>query len=100
MVATPITGTIDEIKGQGINGDIRLASDISSLRDALSNFDFSATFETDSYIKHSNINGRIVITDSEFNKITDSHFHNFYDDYAGESYFDGSSTQIDYQNTF
>ena len=79
MVATPIVGTIDEIKGQGINGDIRLATDISSLRDALSNFDYSATFDTNSKINYSSIDSRFVITDSDFNYITDRYVR-LYDD--------------------
>ena len=84
MVATPVVGTIDEIKGQGINGDIRLATDISSLRDALSNPEYSATFDTNSKINYSSIDSRFVITDSDFNYITDRYVHNWYDDYVGD----------------
>ena len=99
MVATPIVGTIDEIKGQGINGDIRLATDISSLRDALSNFDYSATFDTNSKINYSSVDSRFVITDSDFNYITDRYVHNWYDDYAGDIYSDGTNTSVDYHNS-
>tara|TARA_Y100001933_G_C19002709_1_gene565289 strand:+ start:413 stop:3616 length:3204 start_codon:yes stop_codon:yes gene_type:complete len=98
MVATPITGNIDEIKGLGVNGNIKFASDISSLRNALSSFDFSATFETDAYIDHSDINARFIITDSEYNYITDKHIHSYYNENSGESFFDGSETKLDYIN--
>ena len=85
-------------QGLGVNGDIKFASDISSLRNVLSNFDFSATFETDAFIDHSDINARFVITDSEYNYITDRYIHSYYHDGNGESFSDGSTTQIDYIN--
>ena len=82
MVATPIVGTIDEIKGLGINGDIKLATDISSLRNALSDFELSATLDTNVKINYSDISSRFVLTDSEFNYVTDRYIHNWYDDYS------------------